>query len=570
MTFLETIDSELKSGRGPYRMFNPSLSSLVSGNYYLAIKTFEITRAAISLRRSGAEWPELIGNELGTQVLMAGRRPIRRFTKRLHRSIPNIPKKDFKRKNGLGGRYWYNEPSQQDLIIVFHDANRAGPHLDIHIGRLSLVYRVKADLYSQLKYNNKGYLTENSKQLLLNHIKAEAANHSRVPQNLDHSKTAARSSWVNGHREGKNYGAGPTRQIISESRVDIYKAHHDGPIEIYAPILNPHRSMYLYKLYSGEGKTAPILIFGNKENHPPPLDDRLHLKMIDPADEEKILKSIDPATITAKYDGSATYLVITPKGTTAWSPRQSVLTGNQIEYTAKLDGVANVHSDETIIAMGELVFKRDSIWNNRGPKLLLRSSKNLQSNNYLSAAEGSGLLNSNALLPPEVAPELRLYRVDKIGRTKTGDLPFWENRALQEQVAKLDPEHFKVVELMSPETAAKLGYEGFVAAPPGGSVNDGFKVKWFEDHDDWRITRIDFKPGENGGLAGVTWFEDLATGREFKLGPGAVGNRELTEHMMHEPDKYIGTVFKVQSRKGHLGRASRVVREHDDKGSSPR
>src|SRR5690606_26168933 len=127
------------------------------------------------------------------------------------------------------------------------------------------------------------------------------------------------------------------------------------------------------------------------------------------------------------------------------------------------------------------------------------------------AATGAGIRNSNQGLPKNIKPAFRLYRVDKIGRKKTGDLGFWENRELQERVAALGAQHLKVVALMTPEEAKELGYEGVVVAPAGektiahldgegkealnvtvtedspGSVNDAFKMKWWTDPHDWVI-----------------------------------------------------------------------------------
>src|SRR5690606_4602867 len=109
----------------------------------------------------------------------------------------------------------------------------------------------------------------------------------------------------------------------------------------------------------------------------------------------------------------------------------------------------------------------------------------------------------------------------------------------------------EVVELMDPERALASGYEGIVAVPEGGSVNDGFKMKWCQDANDWRIDEVDFRPGEKGGVAGVVYCTSMESGKTFKLGPSAVGNQELTREMMANPHDYQGSVLKVQSRNGH-------------------
>lgn len=557
MLRLKVISSELAAARPFFKILNPSASNLVIGPLRMVVASYEYGMSAWRLRKANdsAAVADYIGDAIGYAIIRKARRPLKRRIVALHKSVPNIESRDFMRKNGMGGRSWYDSPHREEMIIVFHDANRAGPHVDVHLGRLSLVYRVKPDLYAKLKYNREGRLTEDSRKLIIDHVRGEIKAGSRVPQNLDHSLSNARASWTGGDPEHKAYGAGRTRQIVSTSTIDIYKAHRNGPIEMYAPLLNPSRALYLYRLYPGDAKRAPIMIWGEKTAQPPKLEDRLHLKLMDPDNMNKVIDKADMTTSTAKYDGSSAYIVITPKGTTVWSPRQSVKTGEQIEYTFKLDGLANLHSDETIVAMGELLFRR---W---GSFPWRRKS----STPYLSSAIGSGILNSNDVLPTNVVPELRLYRIDRIGRRNTSDLDFWNNRLLQESVALLDP-HFKVVELMSPDQAKLAGFEGFVAIPHGLSVNDGMKVKWWSDAQDWRIDSVDFKPGEKGGLAGVVWLTSLESGKKFKLGPGQVGNRLLTEQMMHDPDGYVGTVLKVQSRHGHEGRAAKVVAVHDDKG----
>lgn len=565
MINMQITEAELIAARPYFRKLSPGPSSLIRARYIST--TMKLTMAAWSsykVARALDEEPTLahfLGDFIGGRVIAGVIRPAKREIRRTHVRVSQGAKagRDMSRKNGMGGRSWITEPGNYQMVIVFHDANRAGPHIDVHIGSFSVVYRVKPDLYAQLRYNNQGMLTENSKKLLINHVRSEIANGARVPQNLDHSTANARSSWTGGDPTGKNYGDGRTRQVISESTVNVYKTGDGHPIELYAPVLNPDRSQYIYEIYSGEGRTAPILIWGNRTHQPPKLEDRLHLKMID---EEKLVLKADMSTATAKYDGSSAYIVITKDGTTVWSPRTSKVTGDQIEYTFKLDGVANTRTEGgTIVAMGEVLFKpRQTRWDRW---------RNSDPNAYFSSASGGGILNGHDLTPDEVQPEIRLYRVDRIGRTNTRDLPFWENRVLQEDVARLNPEVFKVVELMDPNTANAASFEGVVVIPEGGSVNDGYKMKWTMDPHDWRIDKVDFHPGERGGMAGVVHATSLESGKEFKLGPGQMGDRELTQHMMDNPELYEGTVIKVTSRRGHEGRASKVQEIHTDKGLAP-
>jgi len=494
---------------------------------------------------------EVIADRVASHSIKFMVKPIKsRVTKAHH--VVRRSHHHVRRYNGIGGRGWIYAPGQYQMVIVYHDANRVGPHIDVHIGRMSMVYRVKPDLYAQLKTNNDGMLTENSRKLIMEHLRSEIGKGAQVPQNLDHSMSNARASWTKGDPNAKYYGAGTTRQVVHESTVDVYKTGEGHPVEFYAPAINPHRGMYIYNLYSGDSKRAPILIWGNRAHNPRSFDDRLHLKLVQPADFDVEDEKFDKSTSTAKYDGSSCYFVITPKGTTVWSPRTSKKTGQQIEYTYMLDGLAGVTSGQTIVGMGELMFKTKS----RIP---------WRKNEYLPQAAGSGILNSHDVLPDGVDAEIRVYRVDRVGRNKTTNLDFWENRDLQEQVSRLS-HHFQPVELMDPEEAQKKGFEGVVVAPPEGSVNDAFKVKWWTDLHDWEIINVDLFHGSKGGHAGVVRARSLESDKEFNLGPGQLGDQKLTGAMMENPDGFVGSVLKVQSRHGFEGRASKVVGFHDDKG----
>lgn len=567
MGFSRRVSKGLIDGRPYFEMWNPALNSLFVGQLATALRTIKFGKRTYDAVKAGADIPEAMGEAAAAiafkQIIL--RKP-RGHIHGLYQDVQQEPAKDLFRKNGLGGRGWIHSPGEYPMTIVFHDANRVGPHIDVHIGRVSLVYRIKPELYEQLRYNRQGMLTEVSRQAILDHIRSEVGTGSRVPQNLDHSRSNAGASWTGGDPAAVHYGAGRTRQVVHASTAYVYKAHDASrwdkrgaaPVEFYAPVVNPHRPLYLYKLHPGSDRRAPILIWGAKRSAPPSLDERLHLKLIQPDDLESVKhqERVDEAATTAKYDGSSAYLVITPKGTTVWSPRQSKRTGEQIEYTHKLGGLAHVTSPETIVAMGEVVFRRREGFRGRhlGP--------------YLPQGTGSGFLNSNDVIPKDIVPEIRLYRVDRIGRTRTLDLSFWENRALQEQVAKLSP-RLAVVKLMSPSEAVRNGFEGVVTIPKGGNVVEGFKTKWWGDANDWRVDEIAFREGDRGGVAGVLWATSLESGRRYKLGPSQVGDRTLTRAMMQNPRTFEGTVLKVRSRHGHEGRAAKVLGIHDDKGTAP-
>lgn len=557
MVDINIVSQNLYNSKEYFAAINPNLPYAFTGTYKRSIKLVLFGhKTFVSLKsiRKGVPLATATGDFIGSRIIKRFTRPARNKVAKTHVKMTRLDH-DWRRKNGIGGRTWITEPGQYKMVIVFHDANRAGPHIDVHIDRLSMVYKVKPDLYAKLKYNSDGMLTEKSRQAIIDHVKWEVNNNSRVPQNIDHSKTNARYSWVGGDPAEKHYGAAKTRQVVLETDVEIYKAHHNGPIEFYAPAINPYRAMYLYRIYPGTSKRAPILIWGNKSHHPPKLEDRLHLKMIAPENTDKLTELADMSTSTAKYDGSSCYFVITKHGTTVWSPRQSKVTGEQIEYTFKIDGIATTTSEQTVVGMGELLFKEKS-WNP------------FKKHSYLPSATGSGILNSNAVVPKNIQPEIRIYRIDKIGKEYVGNQNFWDNRQLQQQVSKLNP-NLKVVELMDPDTAENLGYEGVVVVPDNGSVNDGYKLKWWDDPSDWRIDKVEFKAGDKGGVAGVARMTSLQSGKKFKLGPSQMGDQTLTRHMMDNPQLYEGAVVKVNSKRGHEGRASKVIGFHDDKGVAP-
>jgi len=93
---------------------------------------------------------------------------------------------DFFGKNGIGGRGWFHEDVDmydgrmiKKAVIVYHDANKAGRHLDIHLGSISFVARITGKpIEKQLKFNHNGVLTESSKEKLMNFLRDELNNHS--------------------------------------------------------------------------------------------------------------------------------------------------------------------------------------------------------------------------------------------------------------------------------------------------------------------------------------------------------------------------------------------------------
>lgn len=566
-TRLDRITQDLIDARGPYMMFSPKWPGLIRPKRVQ--KAVALVRGSIGIFRKLGQ--DKTPGDLSSDYVagkIAGKTtgkfvfgPVNKRVSKLYvwasrHSGPGVVIGPKEAKGTEGSRGWITEPGRYPMVIIFHDATRAGPHIDVHIGELSLIYRVKPDLYAQLKFNRDGRLTENSKELLVQHVRDEIVQGARVPQNLDHPDDQSRYEWVGpgtGPEVGE-YGAGKSRQIVSESRVDVYKAYQDGPVEFFAPALHPDATLYLYQIYGGQDNRAPILIWGKKLPEVPVFEDRLHLRMVDPADLDKWSDRLDMTTSTAKYDGSSVYLHITQKHTTAWSPRISKRTGRRIEYTQKLDGVAAVTHGEKVQAMGELMFYKTG----RGGKKI-----------WLDHPTSGGIINGHDLVPDGITPVIVIYRVDKIGRKTTSDLPFWEQRELAQMIVDKDPEHFMLPELMTPRQARKAGFEGVVIARPGESVKTGIKTKWWTDANDWQIDSVDFKYSEKGNVSGVVWLTSLESGKKFKLGPGQIGDRATCEHMMANPDLYVGSVLKVRSRHGHEGRAAKVLEFHPDKGSAP-
>lgn len=545
MMNLQSLDRQLIGATPYFKAVNPGLKGLIRPS--MIGRATKVALVALANRKNiirlyKREDPAVIlGETIGAKIIGKAISPVSSRVKRAH--IYNTRAHyDYRRKNGLGGRSWYDGASRQKLIVVFHDANKAGPHIDVHVGRLSVIYKVPQTIYGQISYNSEGVLTQNSQKLLMNHVRQQISEQQNVPQNLDHSVSNARANWTFGDVDGTEYGSGFTRQIICESEVDIYKAHHDGPIEMYAPALNSHRPLYMFKLFAGDkNKKVPIVVFGVKKHNPPEFKDRLHLKMVD---EDVAIVMADMSTATAKYDGASAYFVITKKGTTVWSPRTSVRTGERIEYTHKVNGIASLTNDETIVGMGELLY--------------------VKKGEYISAAQVGGILNSNAVVPKGYKPEIRMYRIDKVGRQDVSTLPFWENRTIATKVADTH-NYLKTVDLMHPSVAHQLNYEGFVVIPEGGSVIDGYKVKWMQDAEDWRIDTIALFNTEKGSVGGVVHCTSLESGKAFNLGPGQIGSHELNRLMMANPDEYVGRTIKVESRRGHEGRASKMVDFHLDK-----
>jgi len=422
----------------------------------------------------------------------------------------------------------------------------------------------------KIKFNNNSELTQDTKDALMNHVRHEIAAHSRVPQNLDHSLSNAKSTWKTEKGPLTGYGSGNTRQIISESKVEFYHTHLDSSLHMYAPIITPHQGLYLYQIYNGKSTGVPIVIWGTLNPKDERFKDRLHLKMIQEEDFDKFKSKTNNSTVSRKYDGASTHFSTTGQGFKFFSPRYSKITGHRIEYTYKLcelaeQGFGPIRPDRIshTTGMGEVLFWRTNtfgtisqyLFNARGIEGLCWS--------YLKAPEIGGILNSSQVRPTWAYPEVRIYRIDRFKGRDYNEAPFFENRALQVQVAHSN-QYFKVVQIVNPTINRK--WEGLVAIPLGASVNDGLKIKWRGDLLDWRIDDIKFYLSDKNNIAGIVKCTSLESGKSFNLGQGQVGTVDRCMSMIKSPKDWIGTVVKVSGFNGHEGRAAKIRDIHLDKG----
>lgn len=537
----------LCNGRESFSLIAPSI--LLSTRYKIVNRLYYAYRNISTLKRiilDKESLANIAGEYLAGRLIYAGAEKI---LPQLYKSIPLNEHHLLKPQ-----RSWFNKKGKGKFVVVYHHANKAGKHIDIHFDNgTSFIMRVDNKPVEKLiKFNSKGLITEESRKALLEHIRSEIRNSSRVPQNLDHSLLEARMSWAldKGPKEG--YGSGPTRQVILEDKYVIFKLSKEKgqTAELFIPSIDPYYPLYIHKLYPGDDKKVPIVIWGQMKPKHPEFKDRLHLTLIDPKNEEKFKNITSSKSISRKYDGASCYIHVGKDRTTVWSPRISKKTGDRIEYTMKVWELADIQNDNSPVAMGELLFKKKILGFIPGP--------------YLTAAEIGGILNSNSLRPNNIIPEIRLYRADRWNGKDIGNLEFFDNRKYQKAISELHP-FLNLVELTG--FVKDLSWEGLVGIPKGMSVNDGYKIKWWQDADDWQITDVNLKLSDKGNPSGVVWFKSLKSDKEFKLGPGQIGSFDQNMEIIEHPELFIGKVAKVSSRNGHEGRAAKLIEWHLDKGN---
>lgn len=563
------INECLINGLDGFKETNPDIYWLIKAKWIkktLMIIKLSSTVIPIVKSKKTTDAGEFIGNYMAsyikTRIL---KRPKFNLTKLYHRS--QFIKRRTTKINGLGGHTWINPLVDsningriiKDMIIIYHDANKAGKHLDIHIGHLSFIIKVSGKtVENDIKFNSKGVLTEASKNALMQHIRNEIFKNSRIPQNLDHSLSNAKCTWYNNDRSN-GYGSGFTRQIVSKSKVEFYHTHLTSSLHMYAPIITPHQGLYFYKIYNGK---VPISIWGRLIPRDHSFEDRLHLKLLTGMKNDKNYIS------TRKYDGASIYFTTTGEGFKFFSPRISKITGHRIEYTYKLPELAEkgfgpIEPNRVghTTGMAEVLFYRQTFLGKCWSELFDRKGPENLCWNYLTSTEIGGILNSHSIRPLNVFPEIQIYRIDKFINSNVTNTSFLENRKLQLKLSKIN-KYFNVVKIVK---KVNKKWEGLVTVHKNESVNNGYKIKERGDLYDWRIDNIKLYFSEKGNIAGIIECTSLDSGKKFNLGPNQIGNNIRCRSIIENPDEWIGLVFKVHGFNGHEGRAVKVKEIHLDK-----
>jgi hypothetical protein len=556
------ISRGLIRGKSAFLTINPSPINVLRFGW---VKYFHLTskiiEGAINVYKKKTSAEDFAANIIGSSIVgsaINNRLYLNKLSSLTSRGYLVAKERSNWKLQGLGAsrRTWItnidkslvNDRIVKPLTIIYHDAHKAGKHIDLHMGHLSLIYRVSGKpVERKIQYNNKGLLTEESKKALIAHIQKEIAKNARVPQNHDHTISNARCSWkFDPDDSSTGYGSGKTRQIVIQDKVEFYHPEVKSSLHIYAPVLNKHQGLYLYQIYPGKNNSAPILIFGNLI----PLDDnykdRLHLKLIPSLDEFK--SKVDVKTTTIKEDGASCYFSSNGQGFKFFSPRFSIVTGHRVEYTYKIAELADKGHPLSPQGMGELLFYKKFLW----------------IKHYLSAAEIGGILNSYQVRPSYIYPDIKVYRMDKWNNKSVIDLPFFKNRKLQNKMVSNLKGFWSVVRLAKPK---KNNYiEGYVATIKDSSILDGSKVKFKDNEFDWKIDSINLSITDKNRIAGVINCTSLESGKQYNLGPGSIGTQEECIQMINKPLNYVGKVIKVSGYRQHEGRAAKIVAYHLDKG----
>lgn len=440
-------------------------------------------------------------------------------------------------------------------VIVYHEADKAGPHIDTYLEVDGKAYsigvkRLRPEHMANITKRN-GILTDKSKAYIASIIKSEYENNAWLAQTTDHTPDEARTEWLNRNFNGV-YGLGETRQVVMDSPVSIFST--GDSIEFRDWDLNPNSNAYVFRLIAkGPNRSTNILKLGYKKTEDIKFKDRLHLKPHIGTDEFDSFRKMvgDDGIVTVKHDGASFYFESTDKGTRFFSPRVSKVTGQRINYDAKVHNLIHIKSPYKVSGMGELDFI------------------NIKTGKPIAAHETGGILNSHAPVPSHLYPRLTIYRIDNLGRVDVHSINYNENLSLiRSFVDGLNDYRIKAPTVVNWNNAKEIAmqHEGLVGIPANKSILDGRKFKPRTDTHDWTIKSIDLYPGPNGRTAGVVRFKS-ESGKEFKIGASSMGNDQFVNELQSKPGDYIGKVAKIESYGGHEGRASRFVQFHLDKGT---
>jgi len=440
-------------------------------------------------------------------------------------------------------------------IIVYHEADKAGPHIDTYLEVDGKAYsigvkRLRPEHLEGITKRN-GVLTDKSKQFIANIIREEYQNNAWLAQTTDHTPDEARTEWLKREFKGV-YGFGETRQVVSDVPVSVFAT--GDSIEFRDWELNPDSNAYVFRLMAkGPNRGSNILKLGYKKTQGIKFKDRLHLKPHIGTNEFESFKRMvgENGIVTVKHDGASFYFESSDKGTRFFSPRTSKATGERINYDAKVKDLIHIKSSQKITGMGELDFI------------------DTRTNKVIAAHETGGVLNSHSPVPSYLKPRLTIYRIDYIGRNDVHAVNYKENLGfIKSFVSNVNDSRVQSPITVDWENAKEVALqnEGLVGIPENESILEGRKFKPRTDSHDWKITSIDLKPGEKGRTAGVVRFVN-ESGKEFKIGASSMGNDKFVKDLQDNPDKYLGKVAKIESYGGHEGRASRFVEFHLDKGT---
>jgi len=435
---------------------------------------------------------------------------------------------------GSTNAQWFvlnGERNVGDVVVVYHDADKAMKHLDIHLGSISLVCRVSGKpVEAQVKFNRDGILTEASKKALLSHLKSEIEHKSMFVQSTNHSGSEARSTWLTRSDSPVGYGHGNTRQVILDDKFELLDVRDKGVADLYLPSIIGDAVLYIYKIRDA---ISPVVIWGKLKQPLVDFKDRLELKLVD---VEEFARKVDHSTVTRKYDGAAAYFATNSKHTDLYSPRISKRGGDHILYSMKAPEIYRATSSTEADGIGELLFTKDG--------------------QYLSAAQIGGILNSNKVRPLDTHLDYRVYRVDHWGGDNVSSTPFWKNRSLQSLVTRIS----KYIHIPTRSRIAYIkNWEGLVGTLKDSSINIGLKLKWWSEGHKWKVVQNNLSTNLVGHIVGSIAFKPDGSDKLYKLGPGQLGDNKSCMLLIGLGDKLIGSTAIVKSWMGFEGRGSKLV-----------